>query len=442
MTISYMQYAPDQALLLRPTLQEWLPEGHLAYFISDTVDGFELSAFHERYAGGGARNQPFHPAMMVKVLIYGYATGVFSSRKIARKLHEDIAFRVLGADNFPAHRTISDFRANHLEALAGLFVQVVKLAQECGLVKLGTIAIDGTKVKANASRHKAMSYKRMLAKEQQLNDQIEELLEKARSIDEAEREEPQLDIPAEIQRREKRLATISAAKERLEQRQREMDEAKGRSEGDNRRPRNPDGSSRRGPPFKRDFGVPKDDAQDSFTDPDSRIMKHSSGAFEHSYNAQNAVDAQNQIIVAAELSQCAADNDQLTVVLSVVEENLGSLPEQVLADTGYKGEDIFAELAEKPIDVIVSVGREGKKVADIDSKKYPHTAKMAEHLKTDSAKQAYSQRKHIVEPPNGWIKRVLGFREFSMRGYEKCQCEWKLITASLNLRRMAAFKVA
>ena len=216
MTISYLQYAPDQALLLPPTLQEWLPEGHLAYFISDTVDEFELSAFHERYTGGGARNQPFHPAMMVKVLIYGYATGVFSSRKIARKLHEDIAFRVLGADNFPAHRTISDFRANHLEALAGLFVQVVKLAQECGLVKLGTIAIDGIKVKANASRHKAMSYKRMLAKEQQLNDQIEELLEKARSIDEAEREEPQLDIPAEIQRREKRLATICAAKERLE----------------------------------------------------------------------------------------------------------------------------------------------------------------------------------------------------------------------------------
>lgn len=437
MAISYMKYAPDQALMLPPSLQDWLPQGHLAYFISDTVDEFDLSAFHERYSNGGARNQPFHPAMMIKVLIYGYATGVFSSRKIARKLHEDVAFRVLAADNFPAHRTISDFRANHLEALAGLFVQVVELAQECGLVKLGTIAIDGTKVKANASRHKAMSYKRMTEKEQQLNDQIEELLAKAKATDEAEREEPDLDIPAEIQRREKRLATIRAAKERLEQRQREIDEEKGRSEGDNRKPRNPDGSARRGPPFKRDFGVPRDDAQDSFTDPDSRIMKHSSGAFEQSYNAQNAVDAENQIIIAAELSQCAADSNQLPVVLKAVEENLGLLPEQVLADTGYRGEDVFAELADKPIDLIVSLGREGKKAAGIDSKKHPHTAKMAEHLKTDSAKQAYSKRKHIVEPPNGWIKQGLGFREFSMRGYEKCLCEWKLIAASLNLRRMA-----
>jgi len=171
MTTSYIRYAPDQALLLPPSLQEWLPEGHLAYFISDTVDALDLSGFYERYAGGGPRNQPFHPSMMVKVLIYGYATGVFSSRKLARKLHEDVAFRVLAADNFPAHRTISDFRAVHLEAMAELFVQVVKLAQECGLVKLGTIAVDGTKVKANASRHKAMSYKRMVEKEQQLKDQ-------------------------------------------------------------------------------------------------------------------------------------------------------------------------------------------------------------------------------------------------------------------------------
>lgn len=181
LTTSYLEYAPDQDLLLPQSLKEWLPEGHLAYFISDTVEQLDLSAFHERYAGGGPRNQPFHPAMMVKVLIYGYATGVFSSRKIARKLHEDVAFRVLAADNFPAHRTISDFRLNHLEAFAGLFVKVVELAQECGLIKLGTIAVDGTKVKANASRHKAMSYARMVEKEQQLTDQIEQLLEQARA---------------------------------------------------------------------------------------------------------------------------------------------------------------------------------------------------------------------------------------------------------------------
>lgn len=439
MTRSYIRYTPEQALLLPPSLQEWLPEGHLAYFISDSVDALDLSAFHEKYATGGPRNQPFHPAMMVKVLIYGYATGVFSSRKLARKLHEDVAFRVLAADNFPAHRTICDFRANNLEEFADLFVQVVKLAQECGLVKLGTVAIDGTKMKANASRHKAMSYKRMLEKEQQLKDQIEQLLEKAKATDEAEKDEPDLDIPAEIKRREKRLATILAAKERVEARQREADKAKGRSEGDQRRPRKPDGSARRGPPFKRDFGVPADDAQESFTDPDSRIMKHSSGSFEQSYNGQTAVDAHHQIIVAAELSQCAADSDQLPVVFDAVEQNTGAQPEQVLADTGYRGEEVFAELADKSTQFIVSLGREGKNHNAIDREKHPHTANMSDYLKSDCAKQAYSQRKHIVEPPNGWVKRVLGFREFSMRGYDKCSCEWKLVTLSLNLRRMACF---
>jgi len=437
MTTSYVRYIPDQALLLPPSLQEWLPEGHLAYFISDTVDALDLSAFHARYAQGGPRNQPFHPAMMVKVLLYGYATGVFSSRKLARKLHEDVAFRVLAADNFPAHRTLCDFRAQNHESLADLFVQVVKLAQECGLVKLGTIAVDGTKVKANASKHKAMSYKRMLEKEAKLRAEVEQLLVQAKVADAAESAEPDLDIPAEIQRREKRLAAIAAAKQRLEARQREADEAKGRSEDDDRRPRKPDGSPRRGPPFKRDFGVPKDDAQDNFTDPESRIMKHGNGAFEQSYNGQTAVDAQNQIIVAAELIQSASDNDQLPDMVDAIEANLQALPEQVIADAGYRGEENLAKFADKPIDVIVALGRERNQVAGIDGEKYPHTAHMAERLKTDSVKMAYSQRKHIVEPPNGWIKSVMGFRQFSMRGYEKCRSEWKLVTLSLNLRRMA-----
>ncbi len=172
-------------MLLPESLQEWLPEGHLAHFISDTIDGLDLGAFHARYDKDGPRNQPFHPAMMVKVLVYGYATGVFSSRKIARKLHEDVAFRVLAARNFPAHRTIRDFRAFHLKELSDLFVQVVRLAREMGLVKLGTIAVDGTKVKANASRHKAMSYGHMLKAEAELKAQIEALLNKARAADEA-----------------------------------------------------------------------------------------------------------------------------------------------------------------------------------------------------------------------------------------------------------------
>lgn len=183
MAASYLPYRPDQSYLLPPSLGEWLPEGHLAYFISETVDTLDLSAFHARYAGGGPGNQPFHPAMMVKVLIYGYASGVFSSRKLARKLYEDVALRVLAAGNFPAHRTLSDFRALHLTELENLFVQVVQLARECGLVKLGTIAVDGTKVKANASRHKAMSYKRMKPAEDELHCEIKALLDRAKATD-------------------------------------------------------------------------------------------------------------------------------------------------------------------------------------------------------------------------------------------------------------------
>ena len=187
---SYLPYEPQQQMLLPEALQDWLPEGHLAYFIGDAVDGLDVSAFHTRYAGGGPRNQPFHPAMMVKVLVYAYASGVFSSRKIAKKLHEDVAFRVLGAGNFPAHRTISDFRAFHLKEFSELFVQVVRLAREMGLVKLGTIAVDGTKVKANASRHKAMSYSHMLKAEAELKVQIAALLSKATSADDTERPRP------------------------------------------------------------------------------------------------------------------------------------------------------------------------------------------------------------------------------------------------------------
>jgi transposase len=195
MSTSYVAYHPQQQQLLPSALQDWLPQGHLAYFINDTVDSLNLSAFHARYAGGGPRNQPFHPAMMVKIMVYAYATGVFSSRKIAKKLYEDVAFRVLAADNFPAHRTIRDFRALHLNEFTELFIQVVRLAREMGLVKLGTIAVDGTKIKANASRHKAMSYGRMQGAEIELKAQIAALVQKAANTDEVEKNEPDLDIP-------------------------------------------------------------------------------------------------------------------------------------------------------------------------------------------------------------------------------------------------------
>ncbi len=220
--------------------------------------------------------------------MYAYASGVFSSRKIARKLHGDVAFRVLGAGNFPKHRTICDFRAFHLDELSALFIQVVKLECECGLVKLGTVAIDGTKVKASASRHKAMSYRRMVDTEAELKEQIAQLMERARQTDVAERDEAELDLPAEIERREERLKVILAPRERLEARQREADLAKGRSDDDERMPRDKDGKpkNKNGNRYKPDFGVPEDLAQENFSDPDSRIMKRGGGGFDQCYRTE------------------------------------------------------------------------------------------------------------------------------------------------------------
>ena len=430
--MSYLPYEPQQQMLLPEALQDWLPEGHLAYFISDTVDGLDLSAFHDRYSGGGSRNQPFHPAMMVKVLVYAYATGVFSSRKIARKLHEDVALRVLGAGNFPAHRTVSDFRAFHLKELSELFVQVVRLAREMGLVKLGTIAVDGTKIKANASRHKAMSYGHMLKAEAELKAQIAALLSRAKSADDAEKNEPELDIPAEITRRQDRLDAIAQARARLERRQREAEFERGRDPED----------KPRGGRYKREFGVPEDKAQDNFTDPDSRIMKRAGGGFDPSYNAQTAVDETAHIIVAAELTNCGSDANELPTLLQAVRVNLEQSPQQVLADTGYRSEAIFERLADCATELVVSLGREGKQQLRFDPERSPHTALMAEKLQSEHGKAAYRKRKWIAEPPNGWVKNVLGFRQFSMRGLHRVTAEWKLVCMALNLRRMATLNVS
>lgn len=440
MTTSYLPYCPDQQFLLPVALQDWLPENHLAYFISDAVDRLDLSAFHRRYAGGGSRNQPFHPAMMVKVLIYAYATGTFSSRKIAKKLHEDIGFRVLAADNFPAHRTIRDFRAMHLEALAQLFTQVVRLAREVGLVKLGTIAVDGTKIKANASRHKAMSYARMQLAEVKLKQQIAALLVKAENADLAEQDEPESDIPAELARRRSRLEVIEAAKKRLEERQAQIDTAQGLSP---EKTKDQDTKPKGGKP-KRAFGVPPDKAQESFTDPQSRIMKHSTGGFDYSYNAQTAVDQAAHIIVAAEVINTSSDKKQLPMVLGAVKAHVGQSALQVLADAGYRSEAVMGKLAKDlpATDVIIALGRENhEQTQSIDPEKYPHTVAMQSKLQSEQGKESYRKRKWIAEPPNGWIKNILGFRQFSMRGLNKTNGEFKLVCLALNLRRMGSMQV-
>ena len=434
MPTSFRPYAPDQDLLLPPSLGDWLPEGHLAYFISDVVEELELATFYAPYEGDGRRKAPYEPSMMLKTLLYAYSTGVFSSRKIAKKLEEDVAFRVLGANNFPQHRTICDFRKRHLEDFKSIFVQVVQIASGAGLVRLGTVAIDGTKVRANASKHKAMSYGRMQPEEQRLEQEIAELCGQARSTDE---EEDRLygedrrgdELPEELQHRQDRLEKIRQAKASLEQAQSEADAARGRHSDDERKP------PRGGRPYKRDFGVPADKSQSNFTDPESRIMKTAEG-YQQCYNGQLAVDEEFQLIVSNALTNNASDNGELIGLVAGIERTLDEAPKAVLADAGYRSEPCLVELEQRQIDAYVSVGREGKSGGTIDAEAYPATARMADKLEGADGKARYAQRKALVEPANGWIKHVLGFRRFSFRGLQAVRGEWDLICLATNLRRM------
>ena len=326
MPTTFRPYQPDQLLLLSPDLREWLPPGHLAHHVSDLVDALELGAFYAPYEGDGRRNAPYEPSMMVKVLIYAYATGVFSSRAIARKLEEDVAFRVLAAGNFPQHRTICEFRRRHLEDFERMFVEVVRVAREMGVVRFGTLSVDGTKVRANASKRKAMSYGRMLQEEARLKEEIEGLLERAGAVDgeEDERYGEEMrgdELPAELQRREKRLAAIAAAKARLEAAQRAGDDARGRTPGQGRNPKG-------GRPYKRAYGEPEPKAQSNFTDPETcRIMNTSTEGFQQCYNAQTAVDGAHQIIVATQVGAQASDQGRLMPLLDEVSDSFGVEPE-------------------------------------------------------------------------------------------------------------------
>lgn len=433
MPTSFRPYDPDQCFLFPVSPRDWLPEDHLAFFVSDTVDALDLSGFYAPYEGDGRRKQPFDPRMMVKVLIYGYATGTYSSRKLAAKLHEDVALRVLAAGNFPAHRTIAEFRQRHLGEFESLFVQVVQIAQEAKLVKLGTLAIDGSKVKANASKHKAMSYGRMQTEEKRLRQEIRSLMQRARQTDAREDKKYGMDrrgdeLPEELRRREERLKTIREARRRLEQRQREMDAAAGRGPDDEDKP------NRRGPKYKRPFGRPPDKAQENFTDPDSRIMK-SSGGFDQCYNAQLAVDEARGVLVAADVAQQVADNAHLERMIDAVEKTTGCMPRRVLADAGYRSEANFCALERRKIDGYIALGR-GDEPPELDAT-MPATARMARKLRTKRGRERYRKRKYIAEPPFGWIKAVLGFRQFSLRGLKKVQAEWQIVCLAANLRRMS-----
>lgn len=428
-------YDPDQDYLFPPSIRDWVPEGHLAHFISDTVDQLDLSTFFSKYEGRKtARGQrAYHPRMLLKVLLYSYCTGIFSSRKIATAMEDLVPLRLLAAGNKPGHRTIARFRQENISEFRALFVQVVQIARSAGLVSLGTLAVDGTKIKANASKNKAMSYGRMKTAEKKLKREIRKITELARQLDVDEDAEFGPDfrgdqLPEEMTRRKDRLAKIQEAMERLEKEQAEKAEASGRGKNND--------ENRRGPKLKRPNGVPPDKKQSNFTDPESRIMKTSTGGFQQCYNGQIAVDGDELIIVAAELTQCAADSGELLPMKQAAETNTGETAQRILADAGYKSEANLEALENLEVDAYVALGRKERLPEDVAEDK-PATRRMARKVRTKRGRARYKKRKAIVELPFGWIKNVLGFREFSLRGVDKVDGEWSLVCLATNLRRMS-----
>ena len=434
MAKKYRPYCPDQMFLLPPSLHDWLPEDHLVYFVSDVVDQLDLSAIESIYEKDDRGQPPYNPRMMTKILVYAYCVGVFSSRKIQKRLVEDVGFRVLAAGNEPDFRTISDFRKIHLDALRGLFEQVLRLALTAGAIKLGRVALDGSKIKANASKHKAMSYKRMKEEERNLRAEVRRLLKQAKAEDDEEdarygKDKSGDELPEELSRRETRLKKIREAKRVLEQRAREEAEQANKNE---------ESESKAAEEKK---AVPQDKAQYNFTDPESRIMKGGDG-FVQAYNAQIVVEEVNQLIVGQAVTQEANDKKQTIPMVEAMEEQAEQTPEQLLADSGYCSDENLKILEDKPIDVYIATGRQkhGKKPGSCKRGPLPQGAtrvdKMTRKLQTKAGAAVYAARKAIVEPVFGQIKQARGFRRFFMRGIIKVRGEWALVCATHNILKM------
>jgi transposase len=427
---SYRPYYPDEELLLPPSLRDWLPESHVAYFVSDVVDNLDLSAMDAVYGTEKRGQPPYDPLMMTKVLLYGYCIGVFSSRRIEKRLVEDIAFRVLAADNQPNYRTISDFRKIHLQTLSGLFEQVLKIALEAGAMKVGRVALDGTKVKANASKHKAMSHDRMLEKEKQLKAEVQQLLEQAEAADAEEdarhgKDRRGDELPEELARRETRLKRIREAKRALAARARE------KAEGEGSDPKQ---------------AKPKEKDQYNFTDPESRMMKGADG-FVQAYNAQAAVEADLQLIVGQTVTQAANDKEQLLPMVETIQEQSGQRPEEILADSGYCSEKNLeglesADQPEQKINGYIATERQKHDEYKEPCPRGPlpqdatRVDRMRRKLKTKAGKAVYAARKAIVEPVFGQIKQARGFRQFLLRGIEKVRGEWSLVCLTHNILKL------
>jgi transposase len=452
-------FYPDtitQTLMFLPSLHDWLPDGHLARFLVDVVSALDLSAIYTSYQEKDGRGQAaYAPEMMVRVLLYGYATGVYSSRKIQTRTFEDVAFRYLSGDQHPDHATIAEFRKRHLDALSGLFTQALLLCSEAGLVKLGHVAIDGTKIKANASKHKAMSYKRMNETEARLKQEIDALLTTAEKTDAEEDAQYGKDrhgdeLPVELQRRESRLKKLQEAKAALEQeakekaaQQRAETEQKLAERKEEERRTGKKKRGRRPEPPDPEQARPKDTAQRNFIDPESRIMPDGAnkGSFVQGYNAQIAVDSASQVIVAAEVTQETNDKKQLIPIIAQIVTNVEQKPEKVSADTGYFSEANVTDESVKDVDLYVATGRDKHgQVAETISDPPPPDASpkeaMRHKLRTEAGRAVYKMRKAIVEPVFGQIKEQRGFRRFSLRGKQNVRSEWRLVCTVSNLLKL------
>jgi transposase len=440
MSKTFRDWSLDQALLLTPSVHDFVPAGHLSRFIVALVtEELDLSAIMASYKGEKGQ-PPYHPAMMVALLLYAYAVGIYSSRRIARACAERVDFMAIVALDGPDFRTISEFRRRHLTALAGLFVQVLKLCERAGLVKLGHVALDGTKIKANASKHKAMSYERMKKREVELQAEVDGWLKAAEAADAAEDQAFGADkrgdeMPDWVADKQVRLAKIREAKAELEA------EAKAKAAAEQAtREKKKDDKPHPGRTAAPPSDAPEPKAQRNFTDPESRILKTKDGYIQ-GYNAQAAVDAEAQVIVAYTLSNNGSDQAQFAPLLDGIKTNLGRNPDEASADAGYCSAANLRTLSRRRIKGYIATGRQkhGAKSATSQRRTKPGSllARMTTRLKRAGHRSRYRLRKQVVEPVFGQIKQARGFRQFLLRGIEKVKAEWAMICTAHNLRKLA-----
>jgi transposase len=442
----------DTAYLLPPSVDEWLPQNHLARFVVEVIDQLNLSELTRQYAGRGS--DAYHPAMLLGLLVYGYATGLHSSRKIERACHDSVAMRFIAANTHPDHDSIATFRRRFLPQVEALFVQVLMLAREMKCLKLGTIALDGTKIAANASKHSALSWEHANRIEAQLREEVQLLLKLAEESDSRPVGDG-LDVPAEIARRETRLAALAQAKDKIKQRAAErhvVEQQAHEAKCAKRQAQREAGKKPRGPEPEPPSSEPKPGDQVNLTDEESRIMPTSGGGFGQSYNAQAAVDTATMLVITAHVTQAPNDKREIAPVLDKVQalpQALGSIS-SLLADTGYFSQANVQACLSHDIEPVLSMKREAHHMpvlqrfaADAPAPEIDDpVAKMAHRLSTKAGRALYGLRKQTVEPVFGIIKRVMGWRQMSMRGLDKARGEWSLVTMAWNIKRLHVLRAA